>query len=516
VHNGIIENFQELRAKCDPSCKFESETDTEVLVHTMSAALDEHGNNPEKALCEMLKKIEGAFSFVVLLRDFPEKMLGARRGNPLTIGYGDGEMFFGSDALSLSGVTQRLCHLEDGDWASLSCDGAVIYDGDMRPQNRAIIQSQLSGAIIGKGAFRHFMEKEIHEQPELLGQLFNTMLNPADRRIVLPELPNDVLDKISHITITACGTAFLAASVARYWLEQYVKIPVDIDIASEWRYRSPALRGEGALLIAISQSGETMDTLQAVRFAKQCGRPVLSVLNVVESTIARESDAVLETNAGPEIGVASTKGFTTQLMTLACLTIALGRRRGVMDRETEQRFCSSLSEVPGLIAGVLNREAEIENMAMSLQDSHSVLYMGRGTGFPIALEGALKLKELSYIHAEGYPAGEMKHGPIALIDKAMKVIFLMQGDELADKIVSNIREVASRGASILLFAEKKQVDIVCGQLSGVEAFIMPPSHDFACPILYTVPVQLLAYHTARIKGTDVDQPRNLAKSVTVE
>lgn len=516
VHNGIIENFQSLRAEFDSCYKFESETDTEVLIHMLDVALDACNNDPKVAFCSVLKKIEGAFSFVVLFRDFPNMMFGARRGSPLAVGYGDGEMYFGSDALSLAGMTQRICYLEDGDWAVLSHDEAQIYNIDMQPQNRMISQSQLSGAMIGKGGFRHFMEKEIHEQPELLGQLLNTMLNPAERRIVLPEVKGIDFTKIDHITITACGTAFIAASVARYWLEDLAKIPVEVEIASEWRYRNPALVGKNSLLMMISQSGETMDTLQALRFGKSLGRPALSILNVAESTMARESDAVFETNAGPEIGVASTKAFTTQLMVLACFAISLARIRGKIDKEAEQKLCFMLSELPGFVAGLLSREDEIEKMAQSLQGKSSVLYMGRGTAYPIALEGALKLKELSYIHAEGYAAGEMKHGPIALIDRKMPVVVLAQPGILAEKILSNIAEISSRGARILLFAGERQARSIREHVEDASIFVMPNIAPFPAPILYTIPVQLLAYHTARLKGTDVDQPRNLAKSVTVE
>ena len=456
-------------------------------------------------------RLHGAFSLAILFAERPDIIVGARRGSPLAVGYGDGEMFLGSDAMALAPFTKRICYLEEDDWAVLSLDNAVIYN-DGRRVNRAVTQTALSGAIVGKGNHRHFMMKEIAEQPTVIGDTLQAFMNPLERRIQLPNLPVD-LGKLTHLTIVACGTAYLAGFVAKYWLESVARLPVELDVASEFRYRQAPMDPDGALMV-ISQSGETADTLAAVRYAKSLGQKVLSVLNVPESTIGRESDAVLHTLAGPEIGVASTKAFTTQLVVLACFSIAVARARGVIDAKREAELSSALTEVPARIAEVLNHDDHIKEIALQVAEARDVLFLGRGTSYPIALEGALKLKEISYIHAEGYAAGEMKHGPIALIDENVPVIVVAPSDELFDKTFSNLQEVMARGGRVVFLSDADGVKKLGGK--AMAAIELPRVDAFVAPILYTVPVQLLAYHAAVAKGTDVDQPRNLAKSVTVE
>jgi glucosamine--fructose-6-phosphate aminotransferase (isomerizing) len=511
VHNGIIENFQDLRSELGQlGKKFTTDTDTEVVAHLLTHYL-EHGHSPEQAMERAMGRLQGAFSLAILFADRPDIIVGARRGSPLAVGYGEGAMYLGSDAMALAPFTNRISYLEEDDWTVLSLDGATIYN-DGRRVNREVRQTALSGALIGKGNYRHFMMKEIAEQPTVIGDTLQAFMNPLERRVQLPELPFD-LAKLSRLTIVACGTAHLAGFVAKYWLESIAKLPVDLDVASEFRYRQAPMDADGALLV-ISQSGETADTLAALRYAKSLGQKVVSVLNVPESTIGRESDAVLHTLAGPEIGVASTKAFSTQLVVLACFALAAARARGTIDAAREAQLSMALTEVPARVAEILNHDAHLKEIALKVAEARDVLFLGRGTSYPVALEGALKLKEISYIHAEGYAAGEMKHGPIALIDENVPVIVVAPTDELFDKTFSNLQEVMARGGRVVFLSDAEGVRKLGGQAMAV--IELPKVDPFVAPILYTVPVQLIAYHAAIAKGTDVDQPRNLAKSVTVE
>ncbi|HVJ32753.1 MAG TPA: glutamine--fructose-6-phosphate transaminase (isomerizing) [Terriglobia bacterium] len=511
VHNGIIENFQELRTELQAAGHvFVTETDTETVAHLLTYYLNQ-GKSPEEAMAVAMARLQGAFSLAILFAGRPDMMIGARRGSPLAIGYGDGEMYLGSDAMALAPFTNRICYLEEDDWAVITADGATIYNNDRRV-NREVKQTALSGALIGKGNYRHFMMKEIAEQPAVIGDTLQVFLNPLERRIELPQMPVDFA-KTSRLTIVACGTAYLAGFVAKYWFEQIARLPVEIDVASEFRYRAAPMPKDGATIV-ISQSGETADTLAALRYAKEQGNKIIAVVNVPESTIARESDIVLQTLAGPEIGVASTKAFTTQLVVLACLAINAARQRGAIDAKREAELSSALIEVPARVAEVLNHDQHLKEIALKVAEARDVLFLGRGTSYPIALEGALKLKEISYIHAEGYAAGEMKHGPIALIDETVPVIVVAPHDELFDKTASNLQEVRARGGRVIFFSDAAGIAKLGGDtLAAVE---LPAVDPFVAPILYAVPVQLLAYHAAVAKGTDVDQPRNLAKSVTVE
>ncbi|MDP6516827.1 MAG: glutamine--fructose-6-phosphate transaminase (isomerizing) [Alphaproteobacteria bacterium] len=512
VHNGIIENFQPLRAELSAlGHKFETDTDTEVVVHMVTELL-EGGSNPAAAAAEMLGRVEGAFALGVLFAGDDDLLIAARRGCPLAIGYGDGEMYLGSDALALAPLTERISYLEEGDWAEITRSGVTVHDHTNAVVERPVRVTALTGAAIGKGNHRHFMQKEIYEQPTVIGDTLHSFFNPVARSISLPELPVD-LGKLERISIVACGTSFYAGLVARYWFEGIAKLPVDIDIASEYRYRAPPIAPD-SLGIFISQSGETADTLAALRFARAQGQTALSVVNMAESSMARESDAVLQTLAGPEIGVASTKAFTTQLATLACLAIACGRARGAVTPDQEHKLASALTEVPSRAAEVLHHDERLREIAETIHEVRDVLYIGRGTSYPIAMEGALKLKEISYIHAEAYAAGELKHGPIALIDDGVPVIVIAPSDALFEKTASNMQEVMARGGQVVLMTDTQGIAAL-----GDRAFasITLPSVDpFVAPILYSIPVQLLAYHVAVFKGTDVDQPRNLAKSVTVE
>jgi glucosamine--fructose-6-phosphate aminotransferase (isomerizing) len=512
VHNGIIENFQQLRDELSGAGRaFETETDTEVVVHLLTAALDA-GATPEEATWAMLARVEGAFALGILFAGRDDLLVAARRGSPLAIGYGEGEMYLGSDAMALAPLTRRICYLEEGDWAVLTRERATIRDETGAVVERAVRETALTGAAIGKGNYRHFMEKEIHEQPAVIGDTLHSYFNPLERRIVLPELPVD-LAAVTRLSIVACGTSFYAGLVAKYWFEHLARLPVDIDIASEYRYRDvPPV--DGTLGLFISQSGETADTLAALRHARSCGQPVLSLVNSPESTMARESDAVLHTLAGPEIGVASTKAFTTQLATLACLAIACGRARGALAEDEGSRLANALLEVPARAAEVLNHDQRLREIAEDIHNVRDVLYIGRGTSFAIALEGALKLKEVSYIHAEAYAAGELKHGPIALIDDGVPVIVIAPSDRLFDKTASNVEEVAARSGHVVLMSDAAGVARLGSRAAA--SVTLPAVDPLVAPILYALPVQLLAYHVAVLKGTDVDQPRNLAKSVTVE
>ena len=512
VHNGIIENFQELRDDVVAhGHTLVSETDTEVVVHLITRYLEE-GHPPAEATRLTLARLEGAFALGIVFAGEHDLMIAARRGTPLAIGFGNDEMFLGSDALALALWTDRIMYLEDGDWAVITGTGATVYDGDGDEITRHVTLSKLSGATIGRGGYRHYMLKEIYEQPQVIGDTLHGFVNPATRAVTLPDLPFD-LGAVSRMTLIACGTSFYASSVARYWLESLARVPVEADLASEFRYRGVDM-ADGGLSLFISQSGETLDTLEALRYARRQGQHILSIVNVPESTIARESDGVLQTYAGPEVGVASTKAFTTQLTMLACLTLAMARARGAIDEATEARLADALTEVPARAAEVLNHDERLEALAEDVAEARDVLYLGRGTSYPIALEGALKLKEISYIHAEGYAAGEMKHGPIALIDDSVPVIVIAPSDGLFEKTASNMQEVAARGGRVIFFSDRAGAERL-GDLAA-ETVILPTVDPFVAPILYAIPVQLLAYHVAVLKGTDIDQPRNLAKSVTVE
>ncbi len=512
VHNGIIENFRELKAELTADgCAFETDTDTEVVVHLLTRCL-ENQMSPREAMARTMARLEGAFALAIVFAGRNDLMMGARRGSPLAVGYGDGEMYLGSDALALAPLTRSICYLEEGDWVEIGPSGAIVFDENNQEVAREVVQTAVSGALVGKGNFPHFMLKEIYEQPTVIGDTLNSYFNPAERTVTMPALPFE-LARVPKFTISACGTAFYAGMVAKYWLEHIARIPVELDIASEFRYREAPMQ-EGGVALFVSQSGETIDTLAALRFTREQGQHVVSVVNVPESTIARESDVVLPTHAGPEIGVASTKAFTTQLTVLACLAIAAARARGTIDRDREAALTKALAEVPARAAEVLNHDERIEELAHEVAAAKGVLYLGRGTGFPIALEGALKLKEISYIHAEGYAAGEMKHGPIALIDENMPVIVIAPSDELFDKTASNMQEVIARGGRVIFLSDQAGI----ARLGGLAAATieLPTVDPFVAHILYAIPVQLLAYHVAVIRGTDVDQPRNLAKSVTVE
>jgi glucosamine--fructose-6-phosphate aminotransferase (isomerizing) len=513
VHNGIIENFRELReALIKSGAKFASQTDTEVVAHLVTAEMN-RGKSPVDAVAAALKQLRGAFALAFLFAGEDNLMVGARKGSPLAIGYGQGEMFLGSDAIALAPFTDTISYLEDGDWVVLTRDSVQIHDEQDRLVERAIVKSTASAQLVDKGNHKHFMGKEIHEQPEVVGHTLAHYIDMVTERVELPEkLPFD-WKKIKRLSISACGTAFYAGLVAKYWFERFAKLPVEIDIASEFRYRGAPLE-PGDLAIFISQSGETADTLATLRYAREHKQHILSVVNVPTSSIARESDVVMPTLAGPEIGVASTKAFTCQLAALACLALAAGRARGELSDADEQNLVRALIEVPRLMSEALKLEPQIERLSHDLAKARDVLYLGRGTSFPIALEGALKLKEISYIHAEGYAAGELKHGPIALIDETMPVIVIAPHDRVFEKTVSNMQEVAARGGKIILVTDPKGAKEAT--IESLETIILPEMASTVTPLVYAVAVQLIAYHTAAAIGTDVDQPRNLAKSVTVE
>ena len=512
VHNGIIENFQELRNEVmESDCKLASDTDTEVIVHLIDLRLQQ-GFSPADATAQVLKRLKGAFSLGIIFSGNENLMIAARQGSPLAIGIGDGESFLGSDAIALASLTNRIIYLEDGDWAVLTSDMVQIFDADNNEVEREIKTSAISGAGIGKGGYRHFMLKEIYEQPQVIGDTLHAFINPTTRSVNLPPLTFELAD-LKKMTLIACGTSYFACLVAKYWLEKIARISVEVDIASEFRYREAAMEDGGAALF-ISQSGETIDTLAALRYARSQNQHIISVVNAPESAIARESDIILHTNAGPEIGVASTKAFTTQLTVLACFCIAVAKARNTIDDDEQARLVSALTEVPARAAEILNHDERIAEIAQNISESRDALYLGRGTSYPIALEGALKLKEISYIHAEGYAAGEMKHGPIALIDEDMPVIVIATTDSLLDKTISNVEQVMARGGRLIFLSDKQGVARIDNQ--AAQTITLPAVDPFVAPILYTIPVQLLAYHVAVQKGTDVDQPRNLAKSVTVE
>jgi glutamine---fructose-6-phosphate transaminase (isomerizing) len=513
VHNGIIENFRELREELEKSgAEFASETDTEVVAHLVSREMSK-GRTPVEAVAAALPRLRGAFALVFLFQGEKDLLIGARKGSPLAVGYGDGEMYLGSDAIALAPFTDMISYLEDGDSVVLSRKSVQVRDATGTKVERPVLKSSASALLVDKGNHRHFMAKEIHEQPEVVGHTLAHYIDMAAERISLPgKLPFD-FNSLDRISISACGTAYYAGLVARYWFERFARLPVEIDVASEFRYREAPMR-PGGLAICVSQSGETADTLASLRYAKEHGQHVLSVVNVPTSTIARESDVVMPTLAGPEIGVASTKAFTCQLAALACLAVAAGRARGVLSEDDERKLVRALIEVPRLMAEALGNEPQIEHLARELAKSSDVLYLGRGTSYPLALEGALKLKEISYIHAEGYAAGELKHGPIALIDETMPVIVIAPYDRVFDKTLSNMQEVAARGGRIVLITDPPGArEAHVPTLAKLAVPDMPAS---VAPLVYAIPVQLIAYHVAAFLGKDVDQPRNLAKSVTVE
>jgi glucosamine--fructose-6-phosphate aminotransferase (isomerizing) len=512
VHNGIIENHAELRAELEAEGQeFSTETDTETVAQLVDLNL-KRGMSPIEAAGAALRRLEGAYALAMIFAGHPELIIGAQHGAPLAIGFGDDEMFVGSDALALAPLTRRIAYLRDGDWTVVDRKGAQFFDIDGNKVEREIKLTRLTGAAIGKGNFRHFMEKELHEHPAVIGDTLHQMINPASRAVALPELGID-FRKVSRITMSACGSAFYAGLVGRWWFEAIARIPTDGDVASEFRYRTPPMP-RGGLGLLVSQSGETADTLAALRYMREQGQQVLSILNVPESTMARESDAVLETVAGPEIGVASTKAFTAQLSVLACLALAAGRATGAISAGQEAAMTAALLEVPSRAAEVLENDAAIMSIAHRVSNARDVLFLGRGNCFPIAMEGALKLKEISYIHAEGYAAGEMKHGPIALIDPAVPVIAIAPSGPLFEKTASNLQEAAARGGQVIVFSDAAGAAKLKG--IAVETVVLPAVDPFVAPILYAIPVQMLAYQVAVLKGTDVDQPRNLAKSVTVE
>lgn len=512
VHNGIIENFKPLRDELiAQGRKFESQTDTEVVAHLVSSYV-EGGMAPADAVSKALKRLHGAFALAILFRQHPDLLIGARLGSPLVVGYGEDETYLGSDALALAPLTQRISYLDEGDWVVITRDGTQIYDKNDQPVERAIVLSGASGATIDKGNHRHFMLKEIYEQPVVVAQTLKSYLRRLDDQVSLP-IPDFDLAAIRRVTIVACGTSYYAGMVAKYWFEQFARVPVDIDVASEFRYRNPVME-DGGLALFISQSGETADTLAALRHARAAGQKIAVVVNVPTSTMAREADLLLPTHAGPEIGVASTKAFTCQLAVLAALAANLARAKGRLSPAEEKQIVRHLAEAPAQINAALAYDEAIQGMAGLIANARDVLYLGRGPDYPLALEGALKLKEISYIHAEGYAAGEMKHGPIALIDDKVPVIVLAPSGPLFEKTVSNMQEVQARGGKVVLISDYDGI-----QQAGedcIATITMPKVHPLIAPLVYAVPVQLLAYHVAVAKGTDVDQPRNLAKSVTVE
>jgi glucosamine--fructose-6-phosphate aminotransferase (isomerizing) len=511
VHNGIIENYQELKQELLAlGHDFTSQTDTEVVVHLVAHFLSK-GEEPVTAATHAIARLNGAFALAIIFAGHNDRMIAARRGSPLAIGYGENEMYLGSDALALAPLTRRIAYLAEGDIAVLDSRGATVRDEAGKVVERPVKETSDSGQSFGKGNFPHYMLKEIYEQPTVIGDSLRSFLTP-DSGIRLPDLPFD-LAAVPRVNIVACGTSFHAGLTARYWLEGIAGLPVESDVASEFRYREAPLTKDG-LSIFISQSGETADTLAAMRYAKSKDQSTLAVVNVPESTMAREADAMLLTHAGPEIGVASTKAFTTQLTVLAALVIGAARARGAITAKREEQLTAAIAEVPALAAQVLNHDAAIKELAHEVVAADTVLYLGRGTGFPVALEGALKLKEISYIHAEGFAAGEMKHGPIALIDKTVPIIVIAPSDRFFDKTASNMQEVIARGGRVIFLSDAAGIAKL-GSMAAATIEI-PTVDPFVAPILYTIPVQLLAYHVAVLKGTDVDQPRNLAKSVTVE
>ncbi|WLS02204.1 glutamine--fructose-6-phosphate transaminase (isomerizing) [Shinella oryzae] len=513
VHNGIIENFSELKDELiADGATFSTQTDTEVVAQLL-AKYRRDGLGRREAMHAMLRRVTGAYALAVIFADDPSTIMAARSGPPLAIGHGHGEMFLGSDAIALAPFTNEISYLVDGDWAILGRDGAHIFDMDGNRVERPKQVSSAAAYLIDKGNHRHFMEKEIHEQPEAISHALGHYVDFLEHA-VRPVAGGIDFAKVPSLAISACGTAYLAGLVGKYWFERYARLPVEIDVASEFRYREIPLNPASAALF-ISQSGETADTLASLRYCKEYGLKIGAVVNTRESSIARESDAVFPILAGPEIGVASTKAFTCQLTVLAALAIGAGKARGTLTAADEKTLVRHLAEMPRVMAGVLNTiQPSIEQLARDLSKCKDVLYLGRGTSYPLAMEGALKLKEISYIHAEGYAAGELKHGPIALIDENMPVIVIAPHDRFFEKTVSNMQEVAARGGRIIFITDAKGA--AASKLETMATIVLPDVDEVIAPMIYSLPIQLLAYHTAVFMGTDVDQPRNLAKSVTVE
>ncbi len=514
VHNGIIENHAELKEELERhQFRFETDTDTEVIAHLISHELKQ-GKKPREAANAAFSQLKGAYSIVAIFKGEENLLIGTRCGTPLAVGYGEGEMYVASDSYALAPLTKKICFLEDGDRIAVTKAGAEIYVNENEPVERPTRITAQSGAVSGKGEYKHFMLKEIYEQPSVIGDTLNSFVNPSTGHIHIPEAITDKLTKAPRITLIACGTAFYACMVAKYWFEQIARIPCEIDVASEFRYREAPMPNDG-VAIFISQSGETLDTLEALRYCKSQNQQILSIVNTIESTIERESDMILHTLAGPEVGVASTKAFTTQVTTLACLALSIARSKKAISEPDEQDMAEALRSVPKIAADILLHDEAIQKIAHEIADARDILYLGRGSLYPIALEGALKLKEISYIHAEGYAAGEMKHGPIALIDDSVPVVVVAPGnDPLFEKNASNIAETVTRGGKVFLISDAYGANALRKDVTW--SIEMGEVHPFVAPILYALPVQLLAYHVAVIKGTDVDQPRNLAKSVTVE
>ncbi|OIN86840.1 MAG: glutamine--fructose-6-phosphate aminotransferase [Alphaproteobacteria bacterium CG1_02_46_17] len=513
VHNGIIENYADLKEELMAhQVRFETDTDTEVIAHLVDQYMTQ-GDSPEDAAHKAFDRLRGAYSVVLMFTGETNLLIGARQGTPLAVGYGDGEMYIASDSYALSPFTRKISFLEDGDRMVVTNDNIKLMNAKRKPVDRPVRITAQSGATAGKGEYRHFMLKEIYEQPSVIADTLNSFVNPATNRI---SIPNEVLEamlRAPRITLIACGTAYYACLVAKYWFETIARVPCEVDVASEFRYREAPLPSDG-LAIFVSQSGETLDTLEALRYCKRERQMCLSIVNTIESTIERESHLCLHTLAGPEIGVASTKAFTTQLTTLACLALSLASTKGVISQAQEADHAYELRAMPKIAAAILSHDAQINDIAKEISVARDVLYLGRGALYPLALEGALKLKEISYIHAEGYASGEMKHGPIALIDDQVPVVVLAPSDKLFEKTASNVQETIARGGKILLITDEKgakQLGTAC-----TWTVTIPEMHPFITPILYALPIQLLAYHAAVAKGTDVDQPRNLAKSVTVE
>ncbi|MGV3479648.1 MAG: glutamine--fructose-6-phosphate transaminase (isomerizing) [Sphingobium sp.] len=512
VHNGIIENFKPLREELLAEGRvFLSQTDTEIVAHLIAREV-ERGAAPRDAVAAVLPRLHGAFALGVMFRTEPDLLIGARLGAPLTVGYGDGENYLGSDAHALAALTQRIAYLDEGDWVAITRSGVEIFDRENRPVERPIVHSGASAALIDKGNHRHFMQKEIYEQPVVVAQTLQSYLRPIEQMVALPDMEFD-LGTIERVAIVACGTASYVGMIGKYWIERFARIPVEVDVASEFRYRDPVLL-PNTLGVVVSQSGETADTLAALRHMKANGVTTAGIINVPTSSMAREVDLLLPTHAGPEIGVASTKAFTCQLAVMAALSVNLARATGKLSAEEESEIVRHLVEAPAAINAALAHDDEIQAMAGTIAGARDVLYLGRGPDYPLALEGALKLKEISYIHAEGYASGEMKHGPIALIDDNVPLIVLAPSGPLFDKTVSNMQEAQARGAQVVLISDAD--GLAQAGDDAVATIEMPKVHPLIAPIVYAVPVQLLAYHVAVAKGTDVDQPRNLAKSVTVE
>jgi len=511
VHNGIIENFKELRAELAAEGRsFESETDSEVVAHLVSSRI-ENGDSPEDAVRSVLPRLRGAFALAIAFRAHPGLLIGARLGSPLVVGHGDGEMYFGSDALALAPLTQRITYLEEGDWAIIRHDRAQIFDAEGRETFRPVQPSGASAAAVEKGNYRHFMQKEIFDQPTVVAQTLGSYLRREDNSVALPQFDFDI-SSVRRLTIVACGTSFYAGMVAKYWFEKFARVPVDIDVASEFRYREPVLE-KGGLALFISQSGETADTLAALRHCKAEGQTIGVVVNVPTSSMAREADLLLPTHAGPEIGVASTKAFTCQLAVLAALAAHMAVKKGLMNREEEQEVVKHLLEAPAALNAALDHDDDIAAMAPLIAPARDVLYLGRGQDFPLALEGALKLKEISYIHAEGYASGEMKHGPIALVDEKTPSVFIVPQSAVYDKVLANVEEIKARGGPVIAVVDDEDSRVT--EVAD-DVIVVPTVSDFLQPIVASVPLQLLAYHIALVRGCDVDKPRNLAKSVTVE